>query len=96
MHNSQGRITVFDFVDDDAYAPHIVDLVEINSLAFHLPINAVDMFGTPCHFGLNAFFLQCLPQDVNDFGNVLFSVSPSLGDEPGYLLIFFGLQVTER
>ena len=45
VHNSQHGIALLNRVNDDAYAPHVVDLIEGQAFAIHLLIDRVNVFG---------------------------------------------------
>ena len=82
-------------VHDDPHRVQVVELLQGHFLAHHLPVDAVDVLGPAEHPGMDAGFVQFLPEFVYEVVDEAFALGPvgrqGLGQPP----ILLGVEVAE-
>ncbi len=82
--------------DDDAHRPNVEHLLERELLPLHLAVDAVHVFRTPVHLGLDAGGAQLLLQVAAQSFDVAFAIRALLVQRGGEASILFRLEVSER
>src|SRR5690554_6092888 len=78
VHNAQGGVAVPDIRHQQANSPYVVNLGKVNALATHFSPDAVNVLDPPGQLRLDASAAQLVPQVLEDFLEVAFTVQPFL------------------
>ena len=95
MHHAQRRIARRHVVHRDTHRAQIVEFVETDLLALHLPPDAVDVLRPAADLGADAVFGQGLLQAGDHRGDVALAPGALLVQLGGDLLVDLRLQVPE-
>jgi len=95
VHQPEHGITVFDARGHDAHRPQIEHLLERKLLALHLPVDAVDVFGTSVDLAVDAGGLHHRLERAAQPGDVVLAVGALLGQGGGETTVVIRLQEAE-
>ncbi len=95
VHHAQRRITILQFVGDDANRAHVEQFVKREVFLLHLAPDAVDMFRTAAHFRVDAGDAHLVTQIVDEITNVLLAHNAALRELLGDLFVGIRLLITE-
>ncbi len=96
VHHAQRGVAGADVVHDDAQGAQIVHLREIQPLHAHLVPDAVDVLGPAADLGVDAASGQRLLHAFDGRGDEGLALDPLFFEQAGDVLVFFGLEETER
>src|SRR5258705_9514955 len=95
MHNPQHLITGSRILYDDAYRPHVKDLIKRNLPPLHFPPDAVNVFRVARNFGGNAIVTELRLKFFDHFLDVEVPIRTPLVDQRGNFLVAVRIQVAE-
>ena len=96
MYDTQSPVTGGDIFHNQPDTAQVHQHLERFSLAGHLVINGIDMLRPAGNASLDAFSFQFFLQTVYYILNLVFAVSPAIGEFLRNFLVLFGGDITKR
>ncbi len=95
VHDTQRGVAVTHFRNQHTNGANVVDLAELQALLLHFSPDGIDVLGASVDFRLDAGRGQFVLELLDDIGDVLLAIEPTLVQQLGDLLVLLGLEVAE-